>query len=100
VGGYRENPSAEVGIQYASARYARDVAYAVGKDMRNMCPVDTGELWSSISLQVVGETVYISVGTDHWHFVEFGTSKMAAQPFIRPALNRRRGVVGLGGGVA
>jgi HK97 gp10 family phage protein len=29
--------------------------------------------------------------TPHWRFVEFGTSKMAAQPFMRPSLSENIG---------
>lgn len=37
--------------------------------------------------------IYIGKGTkqkeypNYWHFVEYGTSKMAAMPFLRPAFN-------------
>lgn len=96
---YRDNPTGLAGIQYASARYARAVARAVRDDMERLCPVDTGLLKSTIEVEAVGDTTYVSVGTDYWMHLEFGTSKMAAQPFIRPALNRRRGVVDMGGGL-
>lgn len=87
----------EAGIQYARARYARAVAKTVQEDMERLVPVDTGELKSTIHTESVGDSVYITVGSDHWFFVEYGTSRMAAQPFIRPALARRRGVVDLSG---
>jgi HK97 gp10 family phage protein len=94
---FRESGDFEAGIQYATARYARAVAKAVEEDMVALCPVDTGELVNSIRVEGAGSTVYVTVGTDHWSFIEYGTSKMQAQPFIRPALNRRRDVVELGG---
>lgn len=48
---------------------------------------ETGELHDSIYL-VENENGYrIYVGTDHWVYVEFGTSEMAAQPFMRPAID-------------
>lgn len=28
------------------------------------------------------------LGTGHWRFIEFGTSKMTAMPFMRPALSK------------
>lgn len=92
-------PSSEfaAGVQYASARYARQVAEAIERDMVDLCPVDTGLLSSTIHAEQVGDTVYVSVGegAEYWIYVEYGTSKMAAQPFIRPALMRRRDVVAL-----
>lgn len=96
---YRENPQGVAGIQYASAKYARRVAEDVENDIVAGCPVDTGLLVSTIRAESVGDTVYITIGTDYWAYVEYGTSKMAAQPFIRPALSRRRGVVDLGIGL-
>lgn len=56
--------------------------------MRRLVPVDTGELQTSIQSITVGTQGVISVGTDYWTYQEFGTSRMAAQPFIRPALYR------------
>lgn len=96
---FRESGDFEAAIQYATARYARAVADAVEQDMIDLVPVDTGELRESIHVEGDGDTVYVSVGTDHWSYNEYGTSKMRAQPFIRPALNRRRDVVELGGRV-
>ena len=97
MAGYNENAAAEAAIEYASGRYARRVAGEVYQDMYRMCPVDTGELRNSIEVESVGDTVYVVVTANHWPYLEFGTSRMAAQPFIRPALNRRRGVVDVGG---
>lgn len=95
---FRWSGDFEAGVQYTQARYARAVAREIEQDMVDLCPVDTGQLRDSISAQQVGDTVYISVGSNGaywWKFIEYGTSKMQAQPFIRPALNRRRNVVDL-----
>lgn len=55
--------------------------------------VDTGLMRRSISVrQGVNRKYYVSVFVGvtkrawYWKFVEFGTSRMAAQPFMRPAL--------------
>lgn len=42
-----------------------------------------------------GDTVTVYVGTDveYAAYVEFGTSKMAAQPYLRPAADSQRGAV-------
>jgi HK97 gp10 family phage protein len=96
VAEFVESQQALAGIEYASARYARAVAAAVKQDMERLCPVDTGRLKASIHTEAAGSTTYIAIGTPYWVHVEFGTSKMRAQPFIRPALARRRGVVDLG----
>ena len=56
-----------------------DIAY-------DLCPVDTGELISSIDGSTDGETVEVYADADYAQYVEYGTSKMEAQPYFRPAL--------------
>lgn len=96
-------------IRPTMERVAEDIA----EDIRRNASVDSGELVRSV--RRVGTT--ITIGTDHWHFVEYGTrphiirprTKKAlwwpgarhpvkkvyhpgtkAQPFIRPAATRQR----------
>lgn len=52
-------------------------------------PVDTGELKSSIDKNEGG----LGVSADHALPIEFGTFKMPAQPFIRPAFEEMKKVV-------
>jgi HK97 gp10 family phage protein len=70
--------------------------YAVGG-----APVDSGSLASSIHTRVMKSTapgkasvrigpawaIYEKGGVEYGRFAEFGTSKMPAQPFLRPALD-------------
>jgi len=56
-----------------------------------LCPVRTGRLKNSIHILKQKELErIIRADTEYAIFVEFGTSRMAAQPFIRPALEARR----------
>jgi HK97 gp10 family phage protein len=62
---------------------------------RELCPVDTGRLRSSIQ-SVAGtdrDGPFVEVGTNVNYAmpVEFGTSKAKAQPFLRPALAEEAG---------
>ena len=61
----------------------------VEREAKSLCPVDTGRLRSSITSQVYTEedTIVGVVGTDveYAAFVEFGTSRASAQPFLVPA---------------
>lgn len=57
-----------------------DIAY-------DLCPVDTGELISSIDGFTDGESVEVYADADYAQYVEYGTSKMEAQPYFRPAIN-------------
>lgn len=51
------------------------------------CPVDTGNLRGSITHEVdAGEkAVYVGTNVEYAPYVELGTSKMDARPFLRPA---------------
>ena len=72
---------------------AKDLArrvIRVDRAAKKGCPVDTGRLRSSITdeLAMDDEGLVGRVGTDveYAPYVELGTSRMAAQPFLRPAL--------------
>ena len=59
---------------------------AVADEARAMCPVDTGRLRVSIAVNSGEDGAEITANTDYAAYVEFGTWKMAAQPFLVPAL--------------
>lgn len=54
-----------------------------------LAPVDTGELQESIGLEFENDTVSIVADSDHAAPIEFGTAHMAAQPYLRPAIDTR-----------
>ena len=51
------------------------------------CPVDTGRLRNSITNAVRADekAVYIGSNVEYAAFVELGTSRMKARPYLRPA---------------
>lgn len=51
------------------------------------CPVDTGNLRGSITHEVdtADNAVYIGTNVEYAPYVELGTSRQEAQPFLRPA---------------
>lgn len=58
---------------------------------RNRAPVDTGALKKSIHSDIIGETADTVEGVlvaDVYYagYVEFGTRKMTARPYMRPAI--------------
>jgi HK97 gp10 family phage protein len=71
------------------------------RDIKAHAPVLTGELRDSIAVTSHPEEganeVRLQIGVTgvyYGHFQEFGTSKMRARPFVRPAWDRnRRGLV-------
>ena len=56
-------------------------------EMQALTPVDEGDLRDSEDVFIENETVVVFAGTDHAVFVEMGTSKMEAQPYMRPAVD-------------
>lgn len=69
-------------------------AIRVERQAKHLCPVDTGRLRASITWAMESDArgLLAIVGTNvvYAPFVEFGTSRMAAQPFLRPALGAAR----------
>lgn len=89
-------------------------AAVVRNDARNRAPVDTGELKRDIMIKRERDTksemsarysVFVRTGKKsrlagkkrgvqrdsyYWRFIEFGTSKMAKQPFMRPAFEAKK----------
>lgn len=65
----------------------------VQSEARAECPVDTGELRRSIHGQVDGLTGEVGTNKEYAGYVEFGTYKMAAQPYLIPALKSKQGEV-------
>lgn len=51
------------------------------------CPVDTGDLRGSITYEVDADNNVVHIGTniEYAPYVELGTSRQKAQPFLRPA---------------
>ena len=52
---------------------------------KEICPVDTGRLRASITHTNDGESAYIGTNVEYAKYVELGTSRMKAQPYLRPA---------------
>lgn len=60
----------------------------VESEAKLRCPVDTGMLRNTITHDVNpdGTSVRIGTSTEYAPYVELGTVKMSAQPFLRPAV--------------
>lgn len=94
-----------IGLQAAVANLKVDgekglarVGLRVQNAAREFCPVQTGRLRSSIQ-SVPGKDTqgpYVDVGTnvEYAPYVEFGTSRQPAQPYLRPALAEVAGYIG------
>lgn len=73
------------------------MAIRVERAAKRAAPVDTGRLRSSIARETTRDAdgFLARVGTDveYAPYVEFGTQRASAQPFLRPALDSVRGIV-------
>ena len=79
-----ESPSGEV------ARDLQRRALQVDRAAKQLCPVDTGRLRSSITNEIGqdGQGLVATIGTnvEYAPYVELGTSNAPAQAFLLPAL--------------
>lgn len=80
-------------MKSGSATGTRDAAEFIKDRAQQLVPVDTGRLRDSIRVNEIGPRSY-TVGpgdeVEYADYVEFGTSRMAAQPYMRPAAEMAR----------
>lgn len=63
--------------------------YMIEADAKQMAPVDTGALRNSIETEEgQGISAIVHDGVEYGIWQELGTSKMAAQPFMIPAMEK------------
>lgn len=75
------------GIVRAMDRALEEIGLAAEGYAKRACPVDTGNLRNSITHVVESgeDAVYVGTNVEYAPYVEMGTSRTAAQPFLRPA---------------
>jgi len=71
-------------------RRMRLTAEAIAAKARDICPVDSGALQASIHVEGGGGDYSVIADVSYAEAVEYGTSKMAAQPYLRPAVELAR----------
>lgn len=73
-------------IKQAIMRGLEKVGLVAEGYAKRLCPVDTGRLRNSITHAVEGsEAVVIGTNVEYAPYVELGTSRQKAQPYLRPA---------------
>lgn len=75
------------GINAAVLRALERIGQVAEGYAKDLCPVDTGTLRNSITHVVDegGDAVYIGSNVSYAVFVETGTVKQTAQPYLKPA---------------
>jgi hypothetical protein len=71
-------------IQAAAHQKMEDAATVGLQVAENVVPVDTGFLRSRLDVEVTDTQIILSDDADYAVFVELGTYKQAAQPFLVP----------------
>lgn len=64
-----------------------DCALKTERGAKKNCPVDTGMLRASITSDIGVLEAEVGTNVEYAAYVEYGTSKQGAKPFLRPALD-------------
>ena len=72
-------------VDAAKQRGLEAVGLTAERYAKTLCPVDTGRLRNSISHAVEGDSAYIGTNVEYAVYVEKGTRKMQAYPYLKPA---------------
>jgi len=75
------------GLDAAVNRALLEIAEAIAARAHELVPVDTGALQRSLSVKQRRQLEAIIEMLYYGFYVEYGTSKMRAQPFIRPSID-------------
>lgn len=76
------------GIDRLGTKAATKVGTRAAETARKAAPTDTGRLSRSIRVKVDGARAVVETDLYYARFQEFGTSKMAPNPFMGPAFQR------------
>lgn len=71
----------------AASEIVRKTALDLSAQAKQRSPVDTGYNRASIVARKVNDLTYqVSVGSEYGFYLEYGTYKMAPQPYFNPAI--------------
>lgn len=80
------------GIDYRAPEVVKTVAFDVQAHARMIVPVLTGNLKSSIQVEQIDALTWrINVWAEYGIYVELGTTKMPARPYLVPSVERAYG---------
>lgn len=89
--GIEENVSGKLAeapkkIQEGATRGLKQAGGEIWALARELCPVRTGFLRSTIYVATMPMRLDVGARANYAAYVEFGTRRMAARPYIRPAI--------------
>lgn len=90
-------PAAIAAVEQYVMLFVAKIAHDLEAWAKAHAPVDTGFLKGSIEAVRSGVAEWIvQVGAEYAAYVELGTSRMAAQPYLTPAIETVRANAGVG----
>lgn len=88
---YNAFPKIILGMETLADSIVAKAALDIQAHAQTRAPVDTGRLKNSIQAYKVASAHWrVVVGAEYGVHVEWGTSRMAAQPYLQPAVNTVR----------
>lgn len=80
------------GLEPELVKVVQIAAFNVERRSKDLVPVDTGATKNSIAARFSRGGLEAEIGptTEYAPFIEFGTTRMAARPFMTPALEAER----------
>ena len=84
---YNNIPKLKKAVEQVKAVALKEAALIVEAAAKTLSPVDTGNLRGSITHEVNPDNAKVGTNVEYSPYVEYGTSKMSAQPYLRPALD-------------
>ena len=92
---YKDNTDEVLkGISDAAERALNRIGLSAEGYAKKECPVDTGNLRNSITHEVVQseKAVYIGTNVEYAAYVELGTVRTKAKPYLKPAATEHSAV--------
>ena len=80
-------------VEAAIPQALTGAALIVEAAAKNLSPVDTGNLRGSITHEINPDHAKVGTNVEYAPYVEYGTSKMSAQPYLRPGLDSNKAAI-------
>jgi HK97 gp10 family phage protein len=80
----------EARVQSAAQSVIATYAFRIERTAKRLAPVDTGRLRASITTELKRLAAEVGTDVEYAPYQEFGTYKMDANPYLRPALNKHK----------
>lgn len=77
-------------VHHGAEEAVKEACAEIRETARALCPAETGELRASIASRTEGAAGTVTAGAKHAAYVELGTWKQQARPFLYPAFAMKK----------